>query len=55
MSDSAALEILKNAILLERRGRAFYTKVAEQTQSDAARRFFNKHCTESIIHDMCVF
>mgnify|MGYP001826571457 CR=1 FL=1 len=50
MSDSTALEILKSAILLERRGRAFYTKVAEQTQSDAAKRFFNMMADEEEKH-----
>ena len=36
----AALDILKEAILLEWRGRAFYRKVADQTQNEAVREFF---------------
>ncbi len=35
MSEDRATEILKNAILLEKRGHAFYAKVAAQA---AARR-----------------
>ena len=30
MSEDRATEILKNAILLEKRGQAFYSKVAQQ-------------------------
>ena len=50
MRDSATLDILKNAILLERRGKAFYTKVAEQTESEAARRFFQMMADEEESH-----
>ena len=30
MNESKAIEILKTALLLEKRGKAFYTKVANQ-------------------------
>jgi hypothetical protein len=40
MGESTALNILKNAILLERRGKAFHSKIANETDSDAVKRFF---------------
>jgi rubrerythrin len=49
MSD-AALEILKEAILLEWRGRAFYQKVADQAQNDAVREFFETMVAEEQHH-----
>ena len=39
MKESAE-DILKTAILLERRGKAFYTTAARETKSDAVRRIF---------------
>lgn len=35
------IDILKEAILLEKRGKAFYANVALQTQSEAAKKIFN--------------
>ena len=46
MDDKTALDILKSAILLEKRGKAFYEKVAEQTPSEAAKRFFDMMAEE---------
>ena len=46
----AALDILKEAILLERRGRAFYQKVAGQTQNEAVREFFETMVAEENQH-----
>jgi len=46
----AALDILKEAILLERRGRAFYQKVADQTQNEAVREFFETMVAEENHH-----
>jgi rubrerythrin len=40
MSRSKSLDILKSAILLEQRGNAFYSKVAEEAKSPAVRQFF---------------
>ena len=34
------IDILKTAILLERRGKAFYTQVARQTESKSAKKIF---------------
>ena len=46
----AALDILKEAILLERRGRAFYQKVAAQAQNAAVREFFETMVAEEQQH-----
>jgi len=46
----AALEILKEAIMLERRGRAFYQKVADQAQNKAVREFFETMVAEENHH-----
>jgi rubrerythrin len=51
MSEKSAVDVLKNAILLERQGRAFYRKVAEQTNSDAVKRFFNIMAEEEMHHE----
>jgi rubrerythrin len=40
METKSANDILKEAILLEQRGRAFYANIAAQTKSDAVRRIF---------------
>lgn len=37
---SSPLDILKSALLLERRGKAFYAKVAEQATAPAVKEFF---------------
>jgi rubrerythrin len=50
MSEDRATEILKNAILLERRGHAFYTKVAQQAAGEAVRKFFNLMAEEEANH-----
>ena len=49
MSDTA-LDILKEAILLERRGRAFYQQVAAQAQNEAVREFFETMVAEENHH-----
>jgi rubrerythrin len=49
MSDNP-LDILKEAILLERRGRAFYQQVAGQASSQAVREFFGTMAAEEKIH-----
>lgn len=46
----AALDILKEAILLERRGQAFYQKVAAQAQNEAVREFFETMVAEEKHH-----
>lgn len=45
-----SLEILKNALLLETRGRAFYSKVAEQAENQAVKKFFNAMAAEEAQH-----
>jgi len=46
----SATDILKTAILLERRGKAFYTLVARQTESSSARRIFEMMAEEEDAH-----
>ncbi len=46
----SATDILKEAILLERRGKAFYTTAARQTQSEAARKIFTMMAEEEDEH-----
>jgi rubrerythrin len=45
-----SVEILKTAILLEHRGRAFYTTAALQTQNEAVREFFTMMADEETTH-----
>jgi len=46
----SAVDILKEAILLERRGKAFYTTAARQTESEAARKIFEMMAAEEDEH-----
>jgi rubrerythrin len=50
MTEDKSTEILKNAILLEKRGHAFYAKVAEQATGGAVRRFFELMAEEEVKH-----
>ena len=50
MSVDKTVEILKNAILLEKRGQAFYAKVAEQASSEAVKQFFSLMAEEELTH-----
>ena len=45
-----AEDILKTAILLERRGKAFYGMAARQTESDAVRKIFTMMSEEEDAH-----
>ncbi|MDO8898493.1 MAG: ferritin family protein [Bacteroidales bacterium] len=45
-----ATDILKTAILLERRGKAFYTLVARQTESKSAKKIFEMMAEEEDAH-----
>jgi len=45
-----AEEILKTAILLERRGKAFYGTAARQTESEAVRKIFTTMAEEEDAH-----
>jgi rubrerythrin len=46
----SAVDILKEAILLERRGKAFYSTAAKQTESEAARKIFEMMAAEEDEH-----
>jgi len=50
MSDDQTTEILKNAILLEKRGMAFYSKVSEQASGAAVKAFFEMMADEEVKH-----
>ena len=50
MGDDKTIEILKNAILMEKRGQAFYEKVAQQTSGNAVKRFFEMMANEEKDH-----
>ncbi|MBW1607882.1 MAG: ferritin family protein [Deltaproteobacteria bacterium] len=50
MKQNTSLEILKQAILLERRGKAFYRKVAEKTESKGVRDVFETMAAEEQNH-----
>ena len=50
MTDDKTVEILKTAILLETRGRAFYSKVAEQASGKEIKRFFEMMADEETKH-----
>ena len=50
MSEDKTIEILKNAILLEKRGQAFYGKVAEQASGNAVKEFFEMMADEEVKH-----
>ncbi len=45
-----ALEVLKTAILLERRGKAFYSQAARQTESKSAKKIFEMMAEEEDEH-----
>jgi len=50
MKETSTLEILKQAILLERRGESFYRKVSEKTEETAVRDFFAMMVAEEQKH-----
>ena len=50
METSKTLEILKMAILMEKRGNAFYTKVAEQSADPDIKHIFSIMADEEQIH-----
>jgi len=45
-----AIDALKTAILLERRGKAFYTQAARQTESKSAKQIFEMMAEEEDAH-----
>ncbi len=50
MSESKTTEILKMALLMEHRGKAFYKKVAEQTDNEDVKKIFNIMADEEQLH-----
>ncbi len=50
MTESKTTEILKMAILMENRGKAFYKKVAEQTENAEVKNIFNIMADEEQVH-----
>ncbi len=50
MKAKSTLDILKEAILLERRGKAFYTNAAANTSSEAAKKIFTMMAEEEEEH-----
>lgn len=50
MAANRPIEILKEAILLERRGHAFYSKVARQSQNSEVKAFFETMAAEEERH-----
>jgi rubrerythrin len=50
MNEDRTVEILKNAILLEKRGHAFYAKVAQQASAAAVKQFFSLMAEEELTH-----
>ncbi len=50
MTQDATLDILKQALLLEKRGNAFYRKVAQNTTNSAVECFFNIMADEEAKH-----
>jgi len=50
MERKTEIEILKNAILLERQGQAFYSSVAKETQSNAVKKIFSLMAGEEEKH-----
>ena len=50
MSTNDPIEIIKTAILMENRGKVFYQKIAEQSESKAVREFFTLMAAEEENH-----
>ena len=50
MPESTTLDILKSAILLETKGKAFYKKIADQTDAPAVKQFFEFMASEEAKH-----
>ena len=50
MGNEKSIEIIKGAILLEQKGKAFYKQIAEQTSSVAVKEFFENMVVEEESH-----
>jgi rubrerythrin len=50
MTENSSLDILKNAILLETRGKAFYRTAANQSTNSDVKAFFETMAAEEVQH-----
>jgi rubrerythrin len=50
MTENRPIEIMKGALLLERRGQAFYEGIAQKTESAAVRKIFEMMAQEEAKH-----
>ena len=50
MENNQVIDILKEAILLERRGKAFYTQAARNSESKSAKKIFEMMAEEEDEH-----
>ena len=50
MTEKSTLDILKSAILLEKRGKAFYRTVADQSTNADVKEFFETMAAEEVQH-----
>lgn len=50
MTENSSLDILKNAILLEKRGKAFYRTAANQSTNADVKEFFETMAAEEVAH-----
>ncbi len=50
MTETNSLDILKNAILLEKRGKAFYRTAARQSTNGDVKEFFETMAAEEVQH-----
>ena len=50
MNEDKTVDILKQAILLEKRGQAFYSQVAQQASGNAVKQFFIFMAEEEVNH-----
>ncbi|MBC2713189.1 MAG: ferritin family protein [Desulfosarcina sp.] len=50
MTENSTLDILKNAILLEKRGEAFYRTAANQSTNSDVKAFFETMAAEEVQH-----
>ncbi|MBF0232890.1 MAG: ferritin-like domain-containing protein [Desulfamplus sp.] len=50
MTQTATLDILKQAIILEKRGHAFYHKVAQDAKDEVVKSFFESMAQEELGH-----
>ncbi len=50
MEKDTAIQVLKQAILLERRGHSFYSTVAKQAEKPAVKQFFEMMAEEEMRH-----